>query len=1067
MDPELRDILRLVAKDTCEDTYTHATLYGPKSRWSIPHHNRTTFWSSYCDLVDKKLKGSENCNPEPLANLCLAEQPHEVMPLIADFMFRFHADDDDKWEPYDEDFLEYLCHIYQNVLIDMFQVDVETQLQLITTVLESTSPWFEEDNENNHRYMMLEVRLQFPYARISLDLQNQVIRPRVLQLLRINNVMSKMSRQPIGDWEQILVPTVTTEPIVLFGSSSVPGRPKLEISHIWPYITQENVDGISRPDEITLQDVFIPDNHGHFNQNPNEKTIFEQKDDIQHWLPLFLSVEYWPPVLRPKENIEVKNKYAETSTHQAQNRSLLGNKFRNPIEEDDMEFAETLISMLKRDRFLKESFWLDIGKALYSAGDGSENGLLAWIRHTERALLGVPVPDFIKTIDNVQDTCSNLYHTFADSDISIKTLGFYARLDSPEAYANWHKEWCMPSMEDALTGCHTDVTIALYRVYWLDFIYCPIGAGKWFQFRHNRWYEINQGIALRKCISSDFMKRFEAARVVLSRQIHSNTDETYKNNAELTMKKITSLIGKLKNVTFKSSIITEAREQFNHNKFLSLLDSNADLLGTTNGVIEVLGPWAVYRISKPEDYVSMSTNIPFQENYNWDNPLVRECMKWFSQVFCTPQLLHHFLKFAASCLKGRNSDKIFPIWTGEGDNSKSMIAKLFETTFNCYCIKFPISLITEKGGNSSGPTPQLARAKSTRIAFLDEPESDVQLTSATIKRYTGGDSFFARMLQDNGGDIQSTFKMILLCNKVPIIPNADKAIKNRTRLFPFLATYCDDAPDDNDEQMKQRRFKKNPQFERRIPILAPAFLWILTQYFPHYASEGLQDPDIVKETTENYWKENDVYSQFTADMIQEVFTLSGDRDPSARLTLTEIYNEYKVWYRQNFPSTKIPERQVVKSELTSKWGKMVGNSWYGIRLLEQESFDQTAMLSGRSQHPTEKKADTAAHKDTTAKDTTTKDTTTKDTATKDTANTTDNSKDTIDDSKDITTNCKQLPDRIGSKLSTASIKEDYDIDAALKQKLLDYSSKQSSPVSTSPVRSPGINSQTVEHILPI
>jgi phage/plasmid-associated DNA primase len=503
-------------------------------------------------------------------------------------------------------------------------------------------------------------------------------------------------------------------------------------------------------------------------------------------------------------------------------------------------------------------------------------------------------------------------------------------------------------MEDALSGAHTDVTIALYRVYWLDFVYCSVREGKWYQFKNNRWHEINQGIPLRKLISSDFMRRFEAARVVLSRQIRDTSDESFKANAETTMKKITSLVGKLKTVPFKSSIMVEAREQFNQDKFSSLLDNNPDILGLTNGVIEILGPQALFRRSKPEDYVSMTSNVPYSSTFRWEHPLVLECMNWFNQVFPDNGLLHHFLKFAASCLKGRNSDKIFPIWTGSGDNSKSMIVKLFEAAFGSYCIKFPVALLTEKGGNSSGPTPQLARAKSTRIAFLDEPEDDIELAKGTIKRYTGGDSFFARLLQDNGGDVQATFKMILMCNKVPIIPNADKAIKNRTRLFPFMSTWTDTAPKEGECIDGKWHWKKDELFEKRIPILASAFLWILTQYFPYYSAEKLSDPQIVTDTTETYWKENDVYAQFAADLIQEVYTPDNKRDSTARVTLSEIYAEFKSWFRDSFPGTKVPERQFVKTELSSRWGNMVSNAWHGIRIAQDAAgMDMTSMLGGK------------------------------------------------------------------------------------------------------------------------
>ena len=958
MEPELRDLLRTVATDPSGDSHTHVSLYGPHSRWSVRPHNQTDFWTKYCDLVDRKSNGRADVLPDPLANMCLAERPQEVMPLIVKLTFRFHADTvdaEDKWEPYDDEFLHRLCNTYQSVLSEYFRITTETQLELVVVVQESATHWYEDERDSGHRFMIMEVRLQFPYGRIDAGMQNRLVRPRVIQLLRNNNVLATMQRQPVGDWEQIISANTVNEPVVMYGSCEVQGRPKLILSHIWAYITKEMLDDNLQPEELVLEDSFVPQNHAHVQQQIVLPGIFQEDNrELSYWLPMFLSLGYWPTVMLPKQEVNDGGRFTNQlriMNTQGETQHIFGvPRQRDNTDESDTELAERMIGMILPERFLREAFWVDIGKALYISNDGGDNGLLSWTRHTERALAGVAnIPEFMRTADSIGETCRNLYYTFATSSITIRTLAWYAREDMPDRYANWHRDWCMSSMEQALSCLHTDVAIALHRVYWLDFVYCPIGRGKWFQFKHHRWYEINQGISMRKAISRDFMKRFEATRMILSRQIHDSSDDSVKSNGEITMKKLTTLIGKLKTVAFKSCIIMEVCEHFSDDKFINLLDTNAELTGVTNGILEVSGNHVLFRHAKPEDYISMCANIPYHSTYSWMNPLVVECMKWFGQVFTDQTLLHHFLKFASSCLKGRNSDKIFPIFTGEGDNSKSMIVKLFEATFNSYCIKFDIANVTGKNANASGPTPQLARAKATRIAFMDEPEDDVPMNKGIIKKWVGGDSFFGRLLQDNGADIQVTFKLILTCNKVPIIPNADKAIKNRTRLFPYLSTWVDNPSPDEAEQYKQKRFKKNPFFEKRIPILAPAFLWIMSQYYPHYATEGLKDPSIVTETTEAYWRDNDVYAQFAADTIQEVYSQAGDRDAGARVTLSEIYSEFKVWFRDAFPGNKVPERSIVRTELSSRWGRMHGNAWHGIRIITNDGpTDMTAALGGKS-----------------------------------------------------------------------------------------------------------------------
>lgn len=980
MDAELRNILRETAKEGTNDSYTHVTLCGQQMKWHIAPDDQTKFWIDYCDLVHRKV--TKALEDDPPANLCIAERPLSIMPQIAELMFKFDLSDDipgDHWEPYDDDFLKYLCHTYQTVLADNFKTSIETQMELVVVVLESSS-WYEENKETGQKIMIIELRLHFPYARIDIGLQNKLIRTKVIQLLHKNNILSKMQRQPIGDWKEIISSTTTRNPVVMFGSSKELDRPKLEIIHIWPYVDEDILEGTMELAEITLEDCFIPENHNHVHQGIVSSEIFDERTyPLSYWLPMFLSLSYWPTILLSKETIREEGRYTSQSPSigtQKYQQHVFGTKRFNEIKDtDNIELCETMISMINPRRFIRETFWLDIGQALYCADDGGENGLLAWIKHTEKSLkvVGVPAANFMVAAGKLSDTCKNLYHTFASSSITLESIAWYAREDYPDRYADWHENWCIPSMEMSLSGLHSDVVDALHRVYWLEYKYCP-KTDRWMHFRNHRWYEMPQALELKTAIRTNFIRRYEAIRMLLSKQTHDSSDDNFKTNAELTIKKITQLIAKLKTAPYKSSIVSEAKEHFKNDKLTSLLDTNPNLTGVTNGVLEVLDKEILFRKAKPEDYISMCTNIPFHAHYSFEHPLVKELMLWFGQIFSEPTLLHYFLKFASSCLKGRNSDKIFSIWTGDGDNSKSMLVKLFEATFHSYCIKFPVSMLTEKNTSSSSPTPQLARAKNTRIAFMDEPEDDVPMNKGTIKRVTGGDSFFARLLQENGADVIATFMLVLMCNKVPMIPNADRAIKNRAKLLSFLNTWTDEDPNapregicvDGKMYFKEippcgiykdgkMYFKKNTTFEHRIPFLAPAFLWVMCHYFAYYAEEGLKEPVIVTETTEAYWRDNDVYAQFAADTIQEVYidTPEGKiRDSNARVTLSEVYSEFKLWFRDTFPGTKVPERTIVRSELSSRWGRINSNSWYGIRIITGDTYsDMTSALGGRKHIP--------------------------------------------------------------------------------------------------------------------
>jgi phage/plasmid-associated DNA primase len=407
------------------------------------------------------------------------------------------------------------------------------------------------------------------------------------------------------------------------------------------------------------------------------------------------------------------------------------------------------------------------------------------------------------------------------------------------------------------------------------------------------------------------------------------------------IKKITTLIAKLKTYSFKTNVMHEAMELFHDDRFEHIVNTNPELLGMLDCVIEVCGNRAYARPGKPEDYVSLCTGLPYLKDLTWESDIVVRLMRWMRQVFVDESLRDYFLKMSASCLKGRNSDKIFPIWTGEGNNSKSMIVKLFEACFGTYCIKFPTSVITGKRTQSSAPMPEMARAKSTRIAIIQEPDDDEVIRGGMLKELTGGDSFFARALHDNGGDVQAMFKLILMCNKIPPIPTGGKAVKNRTRILPFMSTWVTNAPEDEAEQYSRRLFKMDPFFEKQIPNLAKAFMWVMVQYYPRYMNEGLSEPPIIQDHTRQYWQENDIYQLFINDCLVPVYIVENgqttDRlDPSATLLQTEVYREFKNWFKETFPGTKVPDSPTVKLELIAKLGRQSNKRWHGVRIVQQE-----------------------------------------------------------------------------------------------------------------------------------
>jgi phage/plasmid-associated DNA primase len=279
-----------------------------------------------------------------------------------------------------------------------------------------------------------------------------------------------------------------------------------------------------------------------------------------------------------------------------------------------------------------------------------------------------------------------------------------------------------------------------------------------------------------------------------------------------------------------------------------------------------------------------------------------------------------------------------------------MIVKLFEYTFGKkFCVKLPITVLTAKMGNSSSATPELARTKGSRIVFIDEPEDDVSLNKGIIKRFIGGDSFYTRALHSNGGDVDVSFKMVLTSNRVPTVPNADKAIKERLRIFPYLSTWVDNPPDSEEERFKTFKFKKDRFFEKKIKVLTNAFLWIMVQYYSVYIKEGLKDPAIVTEKTNEYWRDNDIYTEFYTEKIKPVYDDNNELNHKVKITLPELYAEFRTWFKESAPNDKPPSKFVFRDYMSLKLGNINDPSkpyWTGYTIFGTDanfSTNQTLM----------------------------------------------------------------------------------------------------------------------------
>ena len=923
---QLSTLVNKVLVTSPSSTADFLTTFDPRKYWKLNTNEYETFWSEYCNILQNINDGKYN------GSLNIAEKVNKHCPIICDCVVRFQKTDSPAFynHTWSDEFIIQLVYSYQKAINDFLVVDIRNKIEFLAVVM--TNEYQDSDGNYNYGY-----RIQFPFCRVEPVVQKRLITPKAIQYLRKRNVTNIFPESPLGNWEQMISNNNTDDHVILYGSTGIPSRKPMELSDsIYDLITLEDIENKEYNIYSWMEGLtqfFEPSKHSYVTNKliSSESAFLSAEDenyeaiDLNYYTPFVLSINYSPACTRLKPGVTLDD---INSGHVKAYSTPSGNQ--SNLHETEIEMAEKFLPMLSITRVEDEHNWLDVGKSLYNSdkSDEKERALKAWMNFTERSENRDP------------EDCEEYWESFGiDNPLTIRTLAFYARLDSKADYDKWHKNKYTPFLERSLSCTHVDVALAFYWIYWLDFTCGSVKNKTWYVFSGNILREADSGREIRLKVSSEFKSSYEILQKELSEKITLSGNELEKTQFQMEIKKIGELIKKLKTVNFISSLLTALLDLFKDDNFARYANTNARLFGCSNGIIECCDKYAVFRSGKPEDYVTLASPIRYPVKHSWESPNVKKFMIWLKQIFNIEDLKNYFLRVICSCLRSKNKEKLMGVLSGDlGNNSKSMIKKLIETVFGPYAYTFPTHAFTtsKKGGAS----PEFGAARFAKIAFVNEPREDSHLQADEIKLRTGMDKVNDRMLYANEGEYEVMYTLFLVCNKVPLIPGADNAIMNRLRVIPFDSVWSLEAPDDLDEQYKQRHFKSDRDFESKIPLMAPSALWVFVETYREYATKGLGQPPVVTKRTERYFKDNDLYKAFINEMLDPVIIPGsiteakpeGERDITQAVKFEEVYREFKSWVRVTFPSMKVPDSPLFLFHMNQRLGKPVKKMYRGIKI---------------------------------------------------------------------------------------------------------------------------------------
>ena len=627
------------------------------------------------------------------------------------------------------------------------------------------------------------------------------------------------------------------------------------------------------------------------------------------------------------------------------NKSIIELDTRVKRRQSDLkpEEIKSLLNCIKKSRVDDFHDWRKIGLALFNMDTRNFMIWDEWSRGSNKY-----DKNFCAKIWN------NEFPNFSKYEIGLSNIKELAKLDSPNIYNKINNEnkrrfltkWVFIHENDKHSGKGTDVITftqslkeyikdyAKFRIVCVD----PSSTGTWYKYENHLWKENKKATAVFMLLSNDLRNDFNELKVSFENELRSNnnntnedTNDTYSlyddriNNSEVInnfnsdyqdaklkqrIKQIDKLMKYLSGQANRNTIIAELSHNEYDEDFYENLDENKDILICNNGVLDL--STCEFRAGKPSDMGTMSTGIDFPldiENTEASKYFI-EIQEYLNKIFVDQELQEYFLNLCAECLTGQNTKEEFYIMTGSGSNGKSQILKFIDHTLGKYYYTFDNALLLNSTDNANNASPVVAGLKGKRFAITSEPDNKKPIKTDKVKELCGGDNLTGRHLHKDSITFSPQYKLFMACNDIPDMQSTDDGIWRRVRCIPFTSKFILNKADLyklKDPVRYPNHFKADNGLEKKYKLWAPYFLYMLFDRFKSIKENGFvyDVPDNVKEATNKYKAESNIYEQFFNEKI--------NKKPGYCISKSAAFREFKNFVTDNNAETKPSSKDFYKN----------------------------------------------------------------------------------------------------------------------------------------------------------
>jgi intein/homing endonuclease/phage/plasmid-associated DNA primase len=417
----------------------------------------------------------------------------------------------------------------------------------------------------------------------------------------------------------------------------------------------------------------------------------------------------------------------------------------------------------------------------FIGGDGflSSNcrrGLQLWIDFSRRTVR----KDMMS-----EESCTAQWTKMTKGTLTIGTLLFYAKKDSPREYAAYIDRKLGEKIQSDCEGIYYNLACYVHSMC-LDEYVCVLPSsskmGSWYCWDEilHIWKRDTQ-VPLERRLPGILTEKLDLE----IQRCHKELGETKQNSPEAkTLNARMELFKKTKRDILdkrckRTDIMKDCADMFYDTDFLGMLDRNTEIIPFNNGTFDLRS--MVFRESVREDYCTKTVGYSYRE-FELESPEINAVDEFMMKVYPDPNLREYAMTFFCSLLKGGNFNKTFMIFKGTGNNAKSAVIELLNQTLGPFSATLPTAFITGRRTQSSSATPEVYRNMHTRLVVLQEPNKGEALNSGIVKEITGNDRMYVRGLFEEGLEFRPQFKVVLVCveenTKVSLNNGISLSIKN-------------------------------------------------------------------------------------------------------------------------------------------------------------------------------------------------------------------------------------------------------------------------------------------------